>query len=238
MTHGMMRVRNESRWIGDVVRALQQCCDRVFIFDDRSTDATPAICEALGCKVIRKTTGEVDETDDKNKLLRAVWSTAAVGDWCVHIDGDELIHPADIALVRNMTQTTSKTEMVSFRVLYLWDDAAHVRVDGVYGRFHRPSMFRLKDAALQFQATTFGGNLHCGNVPTGYPLAAVKSEVRLLHHGYMDRADRVRKYNWYNAVDPNNLSEDCYRHMVLGDLPYLPAGLRTLHAGPLTVRPL
>jgi hypothetical protein len=49
----------------------------------------------------------------------------------------------------------------------------------------------------------------------------------------MRRSDRLMKYRWYNTTDPNNEREDCYRHMVQGDLPEVPAYLKLKRAGPL-----
>jgi hypothetical protein len=57
--------------------------------------------------------------------------------------------------------------------------------------------------------------------------------VRLYHLGYMCPEDRLRKYQWYNTIDPENESEDRYRHMVQGDIPEVPAHLKLKHAGPL-----
>jgi len=52
----------------------------------------------------------------------------------------------------------------------------------------------------------------------------------------MHRADRERKYQWYNAQDPNNAIEDRYRHMVIGDL--FPADSKFDHGGPLKLAQL
>ena len=51
-----------------------------------------------------------------------------------------------------------------------------------------------------------------------------RSEVRLLHFGYMHASDRRRKFDWYNENDPNNLIEDQYVHMIQGDKGRVHAG--------------
>ena len=51
----------------------------------------------------------------------------------------------------------------SLRIAYLWGDERHVRVDGIYGNFRRPSFFRLavpSAGRLRFPATGCGGNFH------------------------------------------------------------------------------
>jgi hypothetical protein len=60
----------------------------------------------------------------------------------------------------------------------------------------------------------------------------------LWHLGYNDLEDRVRKYAWYNQMDPNNQPEDCYRHMVQGDITEIPADAVLRHAGPLRLQML
>src|SRR5690606_2723001 len=105
----------------------------------------------------------------------------------------------------------------SLRVAFLWDHPMRVRIDGVYGRFDRPSFFRLRgqDASrLTFRATGNGGNFHCGNVPTGLSGASRSLSLRLKHYGYLLADQRRRKFEWYTTTDPNNAAEDNYRHII------------------------
>jgi hypothetical protein len=78
--------------------------------------------------------------------------------------------------------------------------------------------------------------LHVSNAPQGIPWAVM--QVYLLHYGYMFKEDRIRKYNYYNRIDPNNEFEDRYRHTVQGDIPEVPADAVLKHAGPLELRKL
>jgi hypothetical protein len=57
--------------------------------------------------------------------------------------------------------------------------------------------------------------------------------ARLIHYGYIDRAMRLAKYDFYNTLDPDNALEDRYRHIVAGDIPEVPAHITTKWAGPL-----
>jgi len=67
------------------------------------------------------------------------------------------------------------------------------------------------------------------------PKAAWLTTARLLHYGYIDRDMRLAKWDFYNTVDPDNVLEDRYRHIVAGDIPEVPAWVRTKWAGPLTL---
>jgi hypothetical protein len=171
----------------------------------------------------------VDESRDKNYLLQQVEVTGA--HWCLCIDGDEILEPAGPGIIKSQVES-GRGDSFALRIVFLWNSPDTVRLDGVYGSFHRPSIFRLHTGA-RFPVTGNGGHFHCGNVPAGMQASPEASEACLFHLGYMRRADRLMKYGWYNATDPNNEGEDRYRHMVQGDLHEVPAHLKLKHAGPL-----
>jgi glycosyltransferase involved in cell wall biosynthesis len=223
---GLMRVKNEARWIERCVESILPVCERVLVLDDHSTDGTPYLCSSIpGVNVFDSPFSGLDETRDKNYLL----DKARGEEWVLMIDGDELLDPACLAEVHRAQQLP--VNAFSFRVLYLWDSEHQVRTDGVYGRFRRPSMFR--PGNHRFESTRAGGNFHCGNVPLALQPNAHPLDASLLHFGYMHKADRLRKYAWYNDRDPGNVMEDRYRHVAQGDVPEIPASARLMHAGPL-----
>ncbi len=242
--HGMLRVKNEARWIADVIRSIQPLCERVVVLDDHSTDGTADICRALGATVYDSPFQGLDESRDKNWLLSKLWEgiPQVVDPQSPHIavciDGDEVLDVGGAHAIRAAVEQGGVAW--GLRILYLWDSPRQVRVDGVYANFCRPSLFRLINPAFRFQSTPWGNgaNFHCSSIPQEFLGHARPCEARLLHLGYMDRADRLRKYAWYNRIDGGNTAEDCYRHVIQGDMPEVPAGARLKHAGPLELRPL
>lgn len=244
---GLLRVRNEARWIDRVVRAITPVCERVLVLDDKSDDDTAAICEAIpGVTVFRSPASSRDESADKDFLLSRAFDllpdehkkgNAESPWWALLIDGDEELVAEDRVYIGEMAR--GHEHAFKFRIPYLWNDENTVRVDGVYFRMAsvgRPSMFRLMNDGFRFQRTRFGNgqNFHCSSVPQEMLHHARQSPIRLKHWGYMHAEDRVRKFHWYNQHDPNNAVEDSYRHMVIGDL--FPADSRFLHAGPLMLQ--
>lgn len=231
---GMMRVKNEARWIGRVIESQLPVVDRLFIIDDHSTDGTDSICASYGAvKLIRSPFDTLDETRDKNLLLSEIEKSYPQGTWILAIDGDEEIAHGGCEEILKI-QGIAGPDAYRFKVRYLWNSPDQVRVDGVYANFMRASMFRLKHGA-RFGSIN-GGGFHCGNTAGAAHIA--DCGVELLHYGYMEREDRIRKYEWYNAPDKQPIppAEDGYRHMVIGDL--LPASTVTKWAGPLTLRTL
>lgn len=230
---GLLRVRNEGRWIKRSIESIRPICSTVLVMDDHSEDDTAAIAESCGAVVLPSPFSGLDETRDKNWLLSKVWDYAEPGEWALMIDGDEAFAESDLEILSRIPVGFTA---VSMRILYLWDTDSQVRMDGVYGVFRRPSMFCLLHPRIKFKSTRHGGNFHCGNVPVECLPRTAKSNARLLHFGYMDQADRIRKYHWYCERDPDSRSEDGYRHMVIGDV--FPKESRFRWAGPLEVRPL
>jgi len=212
---GLMRVRNEARWIQRSVESILPLCQRVVVLDDHSTDYTSDICSAIpGVETVLSTFSGLDEARDKNFLLDLVRGEA---DWILMIDGDEILMETE-ELQRAMLRTLAndaRATCISLRVLYAWDREDQIRVDGVYGNFRRQSVFRPGKARFHSRGAA---NFHCGNAPAELRAATAYVETPLLHLGYMNACDRIRKYHWYNEHDPRNAAEDEYRHIVIGDL--------------------
>lgn len=235
----MLRCKNESRWIGRVIDSIKPLCDSIHVFDDHSTDDTQSISLSHGADVYPSPFEPgINETRDKNYLYKNIMEDANP-DWVLHIDGDEELEPAGIDAIRAAVESNT-AQCYSLQVLYLWNNEHTIRTDGIYKNFFRQSLFSTKGTNGIFNPTSHGkgtaANLHCTNVPHDMiPKAAWLTTARLLHYGYIDRDMRLAKWDFYNTVDPDNVLEDRYRHIVAGDIPEVPAWARTKWAGPLTL---
>ncbi len=244
---GVMRIKNEARWIARVIEAQLGLVAALYIFDDHSSDGTPEICERYPeVRLFRSELTGLDESRDKQWILDRLITDLPVEDlnidspwWVLALDGDEVLDPSGVAAIRNAIAYPGSLAY-SVQILYLWDRDDQVRVDGVYRTFRRPSIFRLINPEFRYQRTPWGNgaNFHCSSIPQEYLHWAAPCAARVLHLGYMHREDRLKKYAWYNTIDPNNAAEDCYRHMVQGDVPEVPAEVKLKHAGPLRLEPL
>jgi glycosyltransferase involved in cell wall biosynthesis len=231
--YGLLRIKNEARWIDRVITSLWPVCEKILVFDDHSTDDTVAICRKLGCQVFESPFTGLDETRDKDYLLDRLWERQAkVGDYVIMVDGDEELMAQDVPLLLEYLKFPY-LHCGSFRVLYLWDNEHQIRVDRWYSSARRASCFQLANPKMRFKQTTYGGNLHCSSAPEELLKYIIEMPVRLLHYGYMHKEDRIRKFHFYNQVDPHNEFEDHYKHMVIGDL--FPAESALKWAGPLQV---
>lgn len=234
---GMLRIKNESRWIEEVIKALRPLCAHVFVLDDHSTDDTVEIVQRLPYTTVWSSPfTDFDESRDKNYQYDEILRVCEPA-WMVCIDGDEVLQHDGADRIHEYVAANPTLSAFALRILYLWNDPDTVRVDGVYGNFYRPSVFRPFNPSFRFQTTNWPGNLHCSSVPQELIHGFGKCPVALKHYGYMEKEKRLAKYAWYTRVDPNNDREDYYRHMVQGDVPEIPSDSLLKHAGPLRLRP-
>jgi hypothetical protein len=66
----MLRIRNEERWIQEVIRSTFHLCDRVFVLDDHSTDQTRSLARSVDPRVtvFDSPFKGLNESRDKNWL--------------------------------------------------------------------------------------------------------------------------------------------------------------------------
>lgn len=212
---GALRVKNETDHICEAIQSILPMCEQVFVFDDHSEDDTVRLARACDARVsvmISPFEG-TDEVRDKNYVLDALIQINP--EWVLWIDGDEVLERSGPATLLELS-SDPRIALASLKIAYLWDDPNQVRIDGIFGAFRRRSFFRLRGQHhLRFRPSGAGGGFHCGNVPQRIRDGEERAlDVRLKHYGYLNAEQRQRKYEWYNALDPNNASEDCYRHLI------------------------
>lgn len=225
------------------------------MLDDHSTDDTPAICSQFpNVTIFLSPFDTLDESRDKNWLYDKIleqpdYQRSPSGfhwpHWLLCIDGDEVLDKRDVStLFSLMNDSPAETMAFRLKIMYLWNSRHCRRVDGVYRNFARPSVFRVFNPSFRFQSTPWGNgaNFHCSSIPQELLYLAKETDVRLNHLGYMLKEDRIRKWEWYNLIDPENPTEGYdaryperknYPHIVQGDVPEVPADAKLMHAGPL-----
>ncbi len=225
-----MRIKNESRWLREVLSSIHPLTRDIMVFDDASTDETPDIAREMGCSVFASPfpTAPTDEARDKTWLLERV--RALNPDYVLFSDGDEVLEAGAAEKIRQ--RLNPRDCLYCFPIKYIWNDRQHYRADGVYGRMQQWRMFSLiGQGGKLFYPSKGGANFHCGNAPKGLRGGGAMVPCDILHLGYMYREDRLRKYEWYRRIDPGNRSEDEYNHVLIGDT--FPADSKFVHGGPL-----
>lgn len=214
---GAMRIKNEEQWIRKSIESQLPICDKVLVLDDGSTDRTRDIVREFGLRVVLIESPFVGVNEGRDKRFILAHLVAAQPEWALWIDGDEALENLAPVILRHEIQDPNAAAF-AFRICYFWDSIERFRVDGVYANFHRLSMFRVlgqNPTRLYFPTTGGEADLHCGgNSPAGLVGSILTSGVRVKHYGYLTEEMRQRKFEWYNKIDPNNVAEDCYRHII------------------------
>jgi radical SAM superfamily enzyme YgiQ (UPF0313 family)/GT2 family glycosyltransferase/SAM-dependent methyltransferase len=213
-----MRIKNEDRWIQDVLDSIAKVAQGIIILDDGSTDRTQEICKQHPAVLEYYWQSEpvIDEVRDKNRLIKM--TLAQDPDWILCMDGDEIFEDSAseriCEAIRNCPEDVS---VLDIEFLYMWNDLNHYRVDGIYGRLFHHRLFKLEGQdrqALSFTPTAHGGNFHCESVPPNICGRSMEIDVKIKHLGYMYRADREHKYYWYKSNDTVHAVQGYYEHLL------------------------
>lgn len=83
---GLMRVRNEGRWLERCLKA-QEFCERIIVLDDNSTDDTAAICRRFPQVDYRRKPVEQGYAEGPDREWLAREARAYSPDWICSMDG-------------------------------------------------------------------------------------------------------------------------------------------------------
>jgi glycosyltransferase involved in cell wall biosynthesis len=188
---GLMRVRNEARWLEASLRA-QHFCDHIVLLDDNSTDETKAICDEFDGSVsyLKKLHDHGYEEGPDREYLAWYAGKFHYPDWICSMDGDEVL--LEDTWDRVMPQLDNPdVHVIDVLNLHLWDNDFTVRVDGAWRYQYRQRFWRFKQGPLTYTKD------HCSipNEITERPFTNVG--VRMLHYGNLHAADRKRRYERY-----------------------------------------
>lgn len=175
----------------------------------------------------------VSEIRDKNFLWEYCKSNVPFRHMLC-LDGDEILSRAFVENFSKVEQSLADgTDMVIIPFVYLWDVEGKQRVDGIYGpagdgypRLRFPRLFSIDRMTpdqlhvMRFSWEGTKGGFHCGSIPRenfrpqrGEPVTGTYVHP-IIHLGYLHDADRRRKFEFYNRIDPHNTFEGEYKHII------------------------
>mgnify|MGYP000524711828 CR=1 FL=1 len=206
------------RYLVPCLNWLRGIVDVIHVFDDRSTDGTPALAAEFGALVDVRLRTVASFIENEMTFRQAAWTAMtraaelADGDWVLAIDADEFLianHAHDqtqlAATVRHAE--TLGVPIVGFPVAEVFAfgvDAAQrplVRVDGWWGTMQADRLTRWSPTA-RFRAKRLNGR-DCGSIPFVDDIprpdqVAVRSDdLTILHYGYATPEDQAAKYARY-----------------------------------------
>ncbi len=218
----MYRIQNEERWIEKSLEQTSKVCQEIVILDDCSTDNTVNICKKFSNVVDiyeRKELLPLDEVRDRNLLLQMALKRNP--DYVLALDGDEILMPnSKEILFEELNVLYPEVTVLTFQFLYVWNNYAQIRYDGLYGKTWQPRLLKINKntSSLILQDSIYPGNLHCGSIPESkIDNYLFRSNVKILHYGNYDDKIRQKKFSYYNKIDPNSSEQENYVHIISGD---------------------
>ncbi|MEK4055381.1 glycosyltransferase family 2 protein [Paenibacillus sp. FSL F4-0087] len=199
-----MIVRNEEhRYLKQALETHRPWIDRAVIIDDGSTDHTVALCqEMLEGIPLTLIVNPASLFADEVSLRKQQWATTvATGpEWILNLDADEIL-TTDFGTVRNQLLGGAE-DAIYLRLFDMWSDT-HYREDQYWQAhaYYRPFLVRYRpEWSYEWKETP----QHCGRFPlTIQHFAYGCHSPRVKHYGWARAEDRIRKYERYQALDPD-----------------------------------
>lgn len=198
-----MIVRNEeNRYLRQALERHRPWIDRAVIIDDGSTDATVGLCRELldGIPLVL-VENAASRFADEVSLRKQQWKETVATDpeWILNLDADEIL-TSDFGLVRDLLLSGNE-DAIYFRLFDMWSET-HYREDEFWQAhaYYRPFLIRYHPGMnYEWKETP----QHCGRFPLTIQHWSYGCHApRVKHYGWAREEDRIRKYERYQALDP------------------------------------
>ncbi|MEF9942484.1 MAG: glycosyltransferase [Lachnospiraceae bacterium] len=200
-----MVVRNEEgHYLEPMLKSIAEHIDNAVIIDDASTDGTVAMCQTILAGIPLKIISNSHSMFDNEITLRKKqWEETILmnPDWILNLDADEIPEEAFWKEVQTIIDNPLN-ERCDFRLYDMWNETQY-RED-TFWNAHKTSRTFLLRYQPDFQYQWLETPQHCGRFPRNCVVASkATSEYRIQHLGWSSHADRERKYNRYQQLDPD-----------------------------------
>jgi glycosyltransferase involved in cell wall biosynthesis len=143
------------------IRSILPLCDEVIVNVPRSTDDTLAMVKAIGDPKIRVIETEWDESLRKNGLALSHHTNLALeqcaGDWCVYIQGDEVLHENTLPAMRDaMVRELNNPQVQGLLVDYVHFYGSYQTYASSFGWYQREVRVVRRDANIRSRGDAQG----------------------------------------------------------------------------------
>lgn len=205
---GHMVTHNEyGRYLTQSLPWLQQLCDDVVVFDDQSSDETFEYARSLGVLLSRRSDLSPSFAQNESSLRQEAWwvmeglAQPEKDDWILCLDADEFLI-SDDGLRPQLVETQARSLSMPVDEIFGFGPTGDllVRRDGYWGNITASRLARWEDGGI-FISRLEGG----GSIPSLWAARAEPTDnIRILHLGYADPADRVNKFERYSKTKGHN----------------------------------
>jgi hypothetical protein len=211
---GLMIVKNEaSRYLHSCLEWHSEFVDDWFIVDDGSIDETYDLCLAYTQHVVKRPTHVPSFSEDESAIRNFAWKEAervhslTTNDWLLLVDADEFFMGSKAS--PKAVLDTYKRKLVEqnlwgahIHFTEMWEEQVDgkllYRKDGYWNQNWNTRFIRYNPAYSIPQK-----KMGCPSVPAWYrgKIEANSEDAIILHMGYLDAGDRLRKYESYISME-------------------------------------
>jgi glycosyltransferase involved in cell wall biosynthesis len=203
-----MPARNElTRYLPEVVESLERFVDEIVVLDDGSVDGTYEWCQERESVTVKRA-AESSWSQHEGAFRRELQDVTLEQNpsHVLAIDADELI-PDGPALRQIVARSTKRGQVFTLRMVELWAlDPLTARYDGGWKPRVMPLIYRVPKS-WRADWYIFGPPMACPRLPPAARIlarrrsTAVATGLDVLHLGWADPTDRVRRAERYADLD-------------------------------------
>jgi len=174
------------------IRSILPICDEFVIAVGDGDDGTLEAIRAIGDPKLRVLETRWDPADFVHGRVNAVQTDIALdacaGDWCFYLQADEVVHEADLAMIRRSMESYHGDERVEgllFDYLHFW---------GSYETYHRArNWYRREVRVIRGSIGIRSWKSAQGFRKDGRKLRVRPSGGRIFHYGWVRHPDLMKK---------------------------------------------
>jgi glycosyltransferase involved in cell wall biosynthesis len=180
---------------------------QIFVYDDQSTDQTREIADRWGARIHLRGESVPQFIEDEGEFRNNSWKICQEAmepnedDWILINDADEFLVGGNVLHILRETKTTEITLRIPEIFSGSLDPSTNryinpqIRVDHFWNQNAHPRLFRYREG-LFFADRKMG----CGTQPQQIKKSSAHETLSLLHLGYMDKRDRLDRFNRYKDL--------------------------------------
>ena len=191
--HAYIQVWNREETIALTIKHYQKFCDKIFVYDNFSTDTTRDIAYSLGCEVVLF--GQEGILDDQayKSWKNNAWK-GSNADWVIVVDDDEILYEDSLKFIL-ATATRDRVTIFKPQGIAVHSDSMPVNswLDIQTGfkddNYSKLCVFNPSAIDIGYE---FGCHTHMKGFPKG-KLNYGKERLYLLHYNFVGGVDRLIK---------------------------------------------